>query len=164
MTKTMIRSMGLAGSAALALLLMATLASGAEPTRESYTAKVEPICKKNTASSERILDGVKTEVRTGKLKPAATQFAKAASALKQTLAQLKAVPQPSADKAKLTKWLGYIGVEAELFEQTAAKLKAGDKAGAESLTTKLTQTVNLANLQVLAFEFDYCHAEASQFV
>jgi hypothetical protein len=164
MSRSMIRTMGPAALAALALLSMAALALGAEPTRESYTAAVEPICKKNAASSERILDGVKTEVRTGKLAPAATQFAKAASALKKTLAQLKAVPRPSADKAKLTSWLAYIKVEAELFEQTAAKLRAGDKAGAESLTTKLTRTVNLANLQVLAFEFDHCHAEASQFV
>jgi hypothetical protein len=164
MKRTLIGSMGPAALAALALLLAAALALGAEPTRESYTAQVEPICKKNAASNERILDGVKAEVRAGKLKPAATRFAKAASALKKTLAQLEAVPRPSADKAKLTSWLGYIKTEAELFERTAAKLEAGDKTGAESLTTKLTQTVNLANLQVLAFEFRYCHAEASQFV
>jgi hypothetical protein len=163
MSKTTIRSIGLGALGALALLLVAPLALGAEPTRESYTAQVEPICKTNAKSSERILNGVKAEVKAGKLKPAATQFAKAASALKKTLAQLKAVPQPSADKAKLTSWLGYIKTEVELFERTAAKLKAGDKNGAESLTVRLTHTVNLANNQVLAFEFNYCHVDPSQF-
>ncbi len=83
--------------------------------------------------------------------------------MKKTLTQLKAVPQPSADKAKLTKWLSYIKAEVELFERTSAKLKAGDKTGAESLTVRLTHTVNLANNQVLAYEFNYCHVDPSQF-
>jgi hypothetical protein len=147
----------------LALALGAQAAFGAEQTRESYTAKVEPICKVNTEASNRILKGVKSEVKSGKLKVASGQFAQAAKALKKTLTQLKAVPQPSADKAKLTKWLGYIKEEVELFEQTSAKLKAGDKGGAESLTVKITRAVNLANNQVLAFDFKYCHVESSQF-
>jgi hypothetical protein len=145
------------------LLSTASLALGAEQTRETYTAQVEPICKVNTAANERILKDVKSEVKTGKLKPAAASFAKAASALKKTLAQLKAVPQPSADTAKLTKWLGYIEDEAELFEKTAAKLKAGNKNGAQAMAIRLTHTANLANNQVLAFEFNYCRVDPSQF-
>jgi hypothetical protein len=160
MSKTRIRSIGLG---ALALLLAAPLAMGAEPTRESYTAQVEPICKQNAQASERILEGVKGEVKAGKLKPAAASFAKASSALEKTLAQLEAVPQPSADKAKLAKWLGYIGTETELLASTAKKLKAGDKTGAEAMAIRLTHTANLANDQVLAFEFDYCRVDPSQF-
>jgi hypothetical protein len=163
MSKARIMSKALGAIAVLALLLGAQAALGAEQTRESYTAQVEPICKVNSEASSRILKGVKTEVKAGKLKPASVQFAKAASALKKTLTQLKAVPQPSADKAKLTKWLGYIKAEVELFERTSAKLKAGDKTGAESLTVRLTHTVNLANNQVLAYEFNYCHVDSSQF-
>lgn len=163
MSKTTIRSVGPAGLAVLALLLATSLALGAEPTRESYTAQVEPICKRNAQANERILKDVKAEVKAGKLKVAAAQFAAAAKALKKTLTQLEAVPQPSADKAQLTKWLSYIKGEAELFERTAAKLNAGDKAGAEKLSVQLTHTVNLANSQVLAFEFKYCHVDPSQF-
>jgi hypothetical protein len=86
--------------AAAALALMAPLAFGAGVTRESYVAAVEPICKANTKANERILAGVRPEVRQGKLKLAA-EFAKAATALKKTLSQLRAVPQPKADKPKL---------------------------------------------------------------
>ena len=161
MSKKQIRSMALGALALLALA--APLAFGAEPTRETYTAQVEPICKTNSEASNRILKDVKSEVKAGKLAPAAASFAKAASALKKTLAQLKAVPQPSADKAKLTKWLGYIKAEAELFESTAAKLKAGDKGGAQAMAIRLTHTANLANNQVLAFEFNYCQVDPSQF-
>jgi hypothetical protein len=163
MSRMTIKSLGLGGLTVLALLLVASLALGAEPTRESYAAQVEPICKKNAEANERILKDVQSEVKAGKLKVAAGQFANAAKALKTALTQLKAVPQPSADKAKLTKWLSYVKSEVELFESTAAKLNAGDKAGAEHLSVRLTHTVNLANSQVLAFEFNYCHVNPSQF-
>jgi hypothetical protein len=158
----MIRSTVLALLAAL-LLLGAGLALGAEQTRESYTAQVEPICKRNSEANDRILKGIKGNVKAGKLKVAAAQFDKAASALKKTLAQLRAVPQPSADKPKLTKWLRYIKTEVQLFERTAAKLKAGDKLGAEKMAVRLTFTVKLANNEVLAFEFKYCHVDPAQF-
>ena len=148
---------------AVVLSVVAQAAFAAEPTRETYTAQVEPICKASTESSDRILKGVKGEVRAGKLKLAAAQFSKAATALKKTLNKLRAVPQPPADKAKLTKWLGYIKEEVQLFEQTAAKLKAGNKTGAQEMAVRLTYTVNRANNQVLAFEFKYCHADPSQF-
>jgi hypothetical protein len=163
MSKMRIRSIGLGALGALVLLSTASLALGAEQTRETYTAQVEPICKANTVANERILKDVKSEVKAGKLKPAAVSFAKAAKALKKTLTQLKAVPQPAADSAKLTKWLGYIKGEAELFEKTAEKLKAGDKNGAQAMAIRLTHTANLANNQVLAFEFTDCRVDPSQF-
>jgi predicted outer membrane protein len=163
MSKIKRNSTRLVLAAALALLVSAPLALAAEPTRETYVAAVEPICKANTRASEKILKGVKAEVKAGKLAPAAVQFTKAAKALKKTLSQLKAVPQPSADKPKLTKWLTYIRGEAELFERTATKLEAGDKAGAERMSILLTHQANLANDQVLVFEFHYCHAEPSKF-
>jgi hypothetical protein len=49
--------------AATALALLAPLAPGAEETRESCVAAVEPICKTNTKANEKILSGVRREVR-----------------------------------------------------------------------------------------------------
>ena len=151
-------------AAALALLVSVPFVLAAEQTRESYVAQVEPICKSNTKANEKILKGVKAEVKAGKLAPAALQISKAAKALKRTLTQLRAVPQPKSDKPKLTKWLGYIKTEVELFERTAKKLKSGDKAGAERMSVLLTHESNLANNAVLAFNFHYCHAEPSKFL
>jgi hypothetical protein len=155
-------AMGVAAAAVMLLAAQAAFAAD-EVTRESYTAQVEPICKASTESNGRTLKGVQGEIKNGKLKPAAAQFTKAAAALKKTLNQLRAVPQPPADKAKLTKWLGYIKEEVSLFERTAAKLKAGQKNGALEMAVRLKATINQANNQVLAFEFNYCHAEYSQF-
>jgi hypothetical protein len=150
-------------AAALALLATASLAFAIETTRAEYVARVEPICKANTKANEKILKGVRARVKAGKLKAASTQFSQAGRALKQTYAQLGAVPQPSADATKLTKWLRYVKEEASLFQATAAKLKAGDKLGAEALVVRLTHTANLANDAALGFEFQYCRFEPSKF-
>jgi hypothetical protein len=153
-----------AAALALALVLAsAAVALGAEVTRESYVAAVEPICQTNARANERILAGVRSEVRQGKLKPAATQLARAGAALKRTLNELRAVPQPAADKPRLTKWLADIKGEVGLFEATAADLKVGQKAAAEHNSTRLTSEANLADNEVLPFEFRYCRAEPSRF-
>lgn len=144
-------------------LTAASLAAAAEQTRESYVAAVEPICKTNTQANEKILDGVRQEVKAGKLAPAGTAFLKAAAALKKTYAQLAAVPQPPADAAKLTKWLSYVKEEGQLFEKAGKALKAGEKAKAQTMVVELTHNANLANQQVIAFDFHYCEFEPSKF-
>jgi hypothetical protein len=155
---------GLILVAVLALALLAVpLAEATETTRAEYTTRVEPICKANTQANEKILDGVRAEVKKGKLGPASKQFTRASAALKKTLGQLKAVPQPAADEARLAKWLGYVKTEAELFGSTAKKLAAGDKGGAQAMVIRLTHNANLANNQVLGFDFTYCRFDPSKF-
>jgi hypothetical protein len=152
-----------------ACLLLAALASSApaaesgEVTRASYKEAVEPICRTDTQANERIFAGVKGEVRHGRLKPAAVKFAKAATALKSAIAQIKQVPAPGADAARLSKWLGKVSNEAGYFEAVSRKLKAGDKAGAEHLVNKLTTEAAAANNVVIPFQFSYCRLEPSRF-
>jgi len=148
------------------LLLAASMAFGAtlEEERLTYKQQVEPICKQNREANERVLKGVKKNIQNGKLKLAGTQFAKGAAALKKARTQLSAVPKPAADSARLTKWLGLIKSEVELFENVSKKLKAGDKRGAQRMALQLTTTVNKANNTVLAYEFRYCKVQTSQFL
>lgn len=154
---------GLAAAGILVVLLAVSRAQATEITRPSYREAVEPICKVNTKANERIFTGVKAQVKANKASAAAVQFSKAASALKQTLAQLEAVPQPSADETRLAKWLGYVKSESQLFEATAAKLRAGNMYGAQAMVVRLTHTANLANNEAVAFEFEYCRLEPSRF-
>lgn len=151
---------------ALLALFVSSLALAADLKEErlAYKAQAEPICKQNREANERVLKGVKKNIKNGKLKLAATQFAKGAAALKKARTQLAAVPKPAADEARLTKWLGYIKTEIELFEKVSKKLKAGDKRGAQRMAIILTSTVNKANNTVLPYEFKYCRVETSQFV
>ena len=153
----------LASLAAGSLVLAAPVTVAAAPTRDEYKAQVEPICESNTRANERILAGVRKLVKEGRLKAAAAQFSKAAAALKAALNELRPVPRPSADRARLAKWLGYVKTEVELFERVARKLRNGDKVGAQTLVIRLTHTAGLANNQVLAFEFRYCRLDPSRF-
>ncbi len=154
---------------ALAVLavVMATavpLAFGAEPTKESYVAEVEPICETNTKANEKILKNVKSQVKAGKLTPAGASLIKAAAALKTTYNELSAVPKPPADTAKLTKWLGYVKTEATLFEKAGKLLKEGKKAPAQQMVSKLSRNANLANFEVISYSFHYCKFEPSKFL
>jgi hypothetical protein len=152
----------LIGSLVVTAVLAAT-AFAAEVSRDEYKEAAEPICKTSAQANERILSGVRKEVKQGKLKSAAGKFSKASKEQSQALKQLQALPQPAADEARLAKWLGYLKTEAELFAQAGRKLKAGDKPGAEHVFAKLTPTANKANNQVLPFEFHYCRLEPQKF-
>jgi hypothetical protein len=163
------RSSQFFSTTAVALFVAALVAVAAfaatspDQTRESYVAQAEPICKKNTKSNEQILDGVRGKIKKGQLNVAAGQFTKASTAFGKAVTQLKAVPQPVADAAKLAKWLGYLGDEKKLLGEIGKALKAGKKSQAQTLSVKLTHNGNLANNAVLGFEFDYCLIDSSKF-
>ncbi len=150
-----------AGTAIVALMLVAT-AFAAEVSREEYKEAAEPICKASAKANERILAGVRKEVKKGQLKTAAAKFAKASKEQAATLKELEALPRPSADEARLAKWFSYLKIEAELFATAGRKLKAGDKTAASQVFKKLNLNSNKANNQVLPSESNYCRLNAEK--
>jgi hypothetical protein len=149
---------------AVAMLLGAVPSLAAEATREGYVEAVEPICKANTEANEKILKGVRAKVKAGKFDAAARQFSAAARALKRTRTQLLQVPKPPADAARLTKWLGYVKTEVELFESIARKLAKDESTSAQKMVVRLISNARQANNQVLDFEFRYCRFQPSKFI
>jgi len=147
----------------LAAALLAGSAAATEQTRESYVAQVEPICKVNTKANEKILAGSRREIKEGRLKVAAGQFGRAATAFGKAVNQIRAAPQPSADEARLAKWLGYLDRETGLLREIGKALKAGNKHRVQALSVRLTQNGNLANDTVLGFGFNYCLIKQSRF-
>ena len=146
-----------------ALLLAIAVPAAMALTRDEYKTQVEPICKKNSEANDKILKTVRKEVKEDKLKTAGAKFIKASNALNTTYNELKAVEQPAEDAAKLTKWLGYVKTEADLFKSAGNALKAGNKSKAQQFVNKLTQNANKANAEVLAFNFRYCKFEPSKY-
>jgi hypothetical protein len=143
--------------------VFAAFAMAEEPTRTTYKAEVEPICKTNKEASDRLLTGVKKLVKQDKLKQAGEKFAKAANALEKAQKQLAAVPQPPADTAKLSKWLSEIKSEVALMRTISSKFKAGNKSKATSLAVKLQNNANKANNLVIVFQFTYCKIDPSKY-
>jgi hypothetical protein len=154
-------------AAALGAPLVAAVAlasTSPTQTREGYVASVEPICKTNTKANERILADVRSYIKKDKLKPAGTQFSKAADAFSKATKQIAAVPQPSADGAKLTKWIGYLKDEAKLLGEIGKALKAEKKTRAQELLVRAEAASRQANNTVVSFEFHYCVINQSKFV
>lgn len=152
-----------AAAALGAVVLVVPMAGAAELSREEYVVRVEPICKTNTEANARIFKGAKEEVKAGQLKKAATHFSRATTAFEKTIKQLKAVPQPAADAAKLGKWIGYLEVESSFLGKIGKALAAEKKAQAQTFSVRLNRNSNLANNTVLGFAFDYCRIDPSRF-
>lgn len=167
--KTVSRSSKLVASTAAAVLMAALCAAGAlavtaaDQTRETYTAQVEPICKTNTKANERILQGAEKKVKQGNLKVAAGQFTQAATAFGKAVQQIKAVPQPPADTAKLAKWTAALEGETKLLGEIGKALRAENKNRAQTLSVRLTHNGNVANNAALGFDFNYCLIDSSRF-
>lgn len=155
--------LGLALVVALIAAVPAALAAE-ELTRPEYVAKVEPICKANTDANSRILTGVKDQVKDGKLVPAGKRFIRASGALGKSVTQIAAVPQPTADTAKLTKWIGYLKEEKSYLQKIGQALKAKNKFKAQKLAIDLNKNNNKANNTVISFGFDECRIDSSRFI
>jgi hypothetical protein len=149
--------------AAPMLFAPAVGAAEAEMTREEYAALAEPICKTNVLANKRIFKGAKGQVKAGELKQASTHFFRAATAFGKTIDQLEGVPRPSADEARLTKWLGLLRDEKAIIEKVGRALASGDKHRASSYSVDLNRNSSLANNTVLGFGFDYCRIDPARF-
>ncbi len=148
---------------ALLLAALISSAAAAEVTRDSYREAVEPICKTDTQANERIFKGIRAKVRKGELTAAAVKFEKAAKALNSAVGQLRVVPRPPADEARLDKWLDTVSVEVSLLKRAATKLRHGSKSGAQQMVVRLTHQATIANSIVIPFQFHYCRLEPSRF-
>jgi hypothetical protein len=154
---------------AMAVAVFATTVSlsatafGEDITREDYVAQAEPICKVNTDANRKIFKGVRRMVQQNKLDKAAKRFKRAAASLRATIAQLAALPQPTADQQRLGKWLDYLDVQRSFLTKIGNALAADKKFLAQNYIVRLQRNSNLANNTVLAFEFNYCRIDSSRF-
>lgn len=158
------RKLGLGGALALLVVVLAVpLAGAAELDRTEYRDMVEPICKQNVLANKQIFKGAKQEVKAGELKRASKHFFRAATAFARTIGELAAVPRPTADEAKLEKWLDVLRDQKDLIKKIGQALAAEQKRRAESYSVELNRNTNKANNTVLGFSFDYCRIESSRF-
>ncbi len=116
---------------AFAALAVAAVARADDPTRESYAAQVEPICQANADANKAILKGVRDRVKQDKFGAAGKQFSRAATEFKATIDQIAAVPQPPADEARLSRWIGILEkIDAYLRENQPGAEAEGPIPGA----------------------------------
>ncbi len=164
--KSPLPALGLAMVVALLAAVPVAMAaeSESEEERQAYVERVEPICAASTKSNSTILKGVKEQVKQGKTGPAGKRFIRAAGVLNKSTAKIAQVPQPPADEAKLTKWIGYLKSEGSFLQQIGKALKGGDKYKAQKLAVKLNTNNNKANNTVISFGFKECRIDSSRYL
>ena len=146
-----------------ALLVAATAAAAEAPTREEYVTRLEGVCKPDAEATQRAMRGARADVNAERLAAAAGKFAQAKTIFGSTVKKISAVPQPSADAAKLSKWFTYLDRQESYLQQITAQLRAGQAIKAQRLTARFIHNGNLANNVVLAFGFDYCGFKFSRY-
>jgi len=158
------RTLPTAAATVVAILAWVGLAQGAEePTRESYVAAVEPICKRDREAGERILGETNTNIRDGRLSVAGRQLIRASERFGTTIKQLVEVPRPPADEAKLQKWFKFLRIVKERLRKTGLYYKRGERLKATHESIRAERSGNAANNVSFAFKFRYCRLSRSRF-
>jgi len=156
-------TLGTLAAALVATLAVVPLAHGVEPTRDSYRERVEPICKRDTLRSRRILRGAQQRIRTQKLVPAGRQFIRASSTFGRAVGQLVRVPRPPADAARLKKWFKFLRIVQMRLRILGKRLVEEERIKATHASINLERSANAANNVSFVFEFDYCRLTRSRF-
>jgi hypothetical protein len=148
----------------LALSLAAPVASAAEdPTRPEYVAQLEQICKPGSEATQRAVRGMRSDIRSERLRLAASKFAKAERIFAHTVSSISAVPRPPADRPTLSRWFVALGRETDYLGRTAEALRAEDIARFQRVSGQFFQQGSRANNIVVSFGFDYCNFKPSRF-
>jgi hypothetical protein len=155
---------GITAAVLAAMLVFGALAfAEAGPTRAEYKAAVEPICKQDAETGQRILEGALRRVNHDQLGQASGQFFHAATAFGKSIDRLHAVPRPAADEARLLKWFGYLRKVQIYLRKTGKALKEGEKIKARHESIRAESSANAANNVSSVFEFKECRLSRSRF-
>jgi hypothetical protein len=156
-----------AAIAAALLLAIAPVASGeeqmSEQTRATYKQQVEPICKRDTLRSRRILRGAERRIKHQKLVPAGHQFLHVSRTFGQAIRRIVRVPPPPADTARLHKWFKYLRLVELRFHKLGLYLVHRQRTKATHESIRAERAGNTANNISFPFGFHYCRLSREHF-
>lgn len=161
--REMMRTLGTIAAVLVATLAVAPLAHGAEQTRDTYRERVEPICKRDTLRSKRILKGAQRRIRQQKLVPAGRQFVHVSRTFGRAVGQIARVPRPPADVARLGKWAKFLRIVQMRLRNLGKRLIEKKRVQATHASIHLERSANAANNVSFIYEFDYCRITRARF-
>jgi hypothetical protein len=149
-------SLGTLAAFAVALLAIAPLAHGEEQTRESYKAQVEPICQANREANERIMDGARERVNSGRLEPAGKQFIRVSTSFGSLIQGVVPVPPPPADAHRIERWIEQMRLLKQRLRNVGKYYRAGERIKATHESILAERSALSANNISIVFHFHYC--------
>jgi len=150
--------------AIIAVFLLSAAVAKADTGIDSYVRAVEPVCKKNTEASSRVLAGVRDKVRANQFNAAARQFNAAAAELARTRAQLQAIASSPTQAEVLNRWFGKIAGIEKALRQIGAALSVQNKYLAQRRSITLMRESLGANNVVISYNFDWCRFNPARFM
>lgn len=150
------RIQGTIAAAVCALLAITPLARGEEQTRESYKAQVEPICKANRIANERIMDGARERLNSGKMELAGKQFIRVSASFGGLIKQLRPVPAPPADQRRIDRWLEQMRLLKTRLRTVGRYYKEGERIKAAHESILAERSGISANNISIVLHLHYC--------
>lgn len=150
------RSSGTLAAIAVALLAVAPLAHGEEQTRESYKAKLEPICQANREANERIMAGARERVRKNRLQAVGKQFIRVSESFGGLIKSIAPVPPPIGDEHRVERWFDSMHLLKQRLRSVGKYYKAGEKIKATHESILAERSGLSANNTSIVFHFHYC--------
>jgi hypothetical protein len=152
------------GAAALLLAVALVASAAAAPSeRAEYVNRLESICKPGVEATQRVVRGVRSDIKAERLGVAAGKLGSAARIFDGTVGKISAVPRPSADAAHLAKWFEYLKLQKSYLARAAAALHAEKIPRYQHNAVLFVHNGNLANDVVIAYGFNYCRFKFSRF-
>jgi hypothetical protein len=150
------RPLGTFAAIVVVLLACASPAPGAEQTRETYKAQIEPICEANRSANERIMDGARKRINRDELEPAGKQFIQVSASFGGLIKRLVTVPAPPADKHRVDRWFEQMRLLKTRLRNVGKYYKAGEeiKAAHESILAERS-SISANNISIV-FKVRYC--------
>jgi DNA-binding MurR/RpiR family transcriptional regulator len=156
-------SVMLAAALVIAAALTPAASFAAEESRAEYVSRLEQICKPGSEATQRAVRGMRSDLRSERLRLAATKFAKAKRIFAHTVGSISSVTRPAPDRTTLSRWFAALGRETVYLGRTAAALRAEDIARFQRVSADFIHEGNKANNVVVSFGFNYCDFKPSRF-
>jgi hypothetical protein len=146
-----------------AFAFLASAVAAEAPTRTEYVARLERICQPGSQATTRAVRGVHADVRSERLRLAATKFAHAKRIFAHTVRAISTVPRPPADAGTLARWFAHLTHEKIYLGRVATALRMSNVPRFQRVSTEFVHEGNQANNTVISFGFDYCLYKPSRF-
>jgi hypothetical protein len=149
-------ALGILAAIAVVTLAVAPLAHGEEQTRESYTARVEPLCKTNRKANERIMAGARERINKDEFEPVGKQFVRVSESFGGLIKRLATVPPPPADDHRIERWFEQMRLLKTRLRTVGKYYKAGEEIKAAHESILAERSGISANNIGIVFHFRFC--------
>jgi hypothetical protein len=138
------------------LLVSAPPVLGAEQTRESYKAEIEPICEANRSANERIMAGARERINRDEFEPVGKQFIRVSTSFGGLIKRLAPIPPPAADKRRVERWFEQMRLLKTRLRNVGKYYREGKeiKAAHESILAERSG-ISANNISIV-FKVRYC--------